>query len=310
MSETVAIIINYNSADFVRKCVASLASQPIDRFLVLDNSSTINQREILNAVVAADSRVAISYEESNLGFGAGVNRAVEMASARPEDILWILNPDIEVLAGAVSEMRAALDSGGDIVSPLIYNGHSRDPDALWFAGGSVDLSSGEVRHWTTVRTPRSEGEIAFETEFVTGAAPMLKASTWIALGGFRPDLFMYWEDVDWSVRAKEAGLRMVVAPRARTVHTVGASSGFGDEKSELYYYYMQRNRLIVSGNHGVPLVRLLAGSGKRETLRLLLRPAIRERRGRVKKTIASVSGIVAGFRSARSDSRAQTRANR
>lgn len=121
----------------------------------------------------------------------------------------------------------------------------------------------------------------------------MTVETWNELGGFRPDLFMYWEDAEFSLRASAQGNRLGVVGSARVWHKVGGSQG-GDGKSALYFYYMARNRLLVCRPDGGRLG-LLAVVGLRYTLRLL-RSALRERDERWVKSMAVVRGSLAGLR--------------
>ena len=288
------VVVNYNSGEYTRKCIASLASAAIDEILVLDNASSVDQSAQLDLLPGLDPRVSVHYATDNRGFGVGVNSAVQLLNARPSDRVWILNPDMEVSDGAVAALTESLDEGVDITSPLILQARKgSDPKSVWFAGGSTSLNSGEVRHFTP-RPIEIGNDRVVPTSFMTGAAPMMSVRTWQLTGGFREDLFMYWEDVDWSLRATALGLKMAITPRAVVTHEVGGSSGNGTGKSPLYYYYVQRNRIIVCATHGASVFGLLVGAGLRETLRLTLRPALRERRNRVSKLSASARGLAAG----------------
>lgn len=124
---------------------------------------------------------------------------------------------------------------------------------------------------------------------------MLTAKTFRALNGFREDLFLYWEDADFSRRATDAGLRLAVDLDAQVWHAVGGS-GDAHGRSATYYRYMQRNRLIVASTWS-SRSGLVFGAGAVETLKLLARP-IKERTGKLGKIRAGAVGLIEGFRSA------------
>ena len=138
--------------------------------------------------------------------------------------------------------------------------------------------------------------------FLSGAALMLTAGTFASLGGLREDLFLYWEDVDLSLAAAAAGLRMAVVLGAQVWHAEGASSRReGDGGSAIYYRWTARNRIVVSSDHRVGRPwSLVLGPGSAETARLLARALVRERRGRTHKAAEVVAGTWAGLRAARS----------
>ena len=124
---------------------------------------------------------------------------------------------------------------------------------------------------------------------------MMSAQTWHALGGFREDLFLYWEDADLCRRAVDAGLVLQVVPDARVWHAQGVSSAGGRTgNGPAFYYYNQRNRVLICGGR-VGKWRLVAVTGLRETLRLLAKPLLVERSARWVTFAASLRGLRDGL---------------
>ena len=76
----------------------------------------------------------------------------------------------------------------------------------------------------------------------------------------RAELFMYWEDIELSFRARERGWRMGVAYDLVAVHDEGGSSAVGRGRSALFHYFQSRNRLIVLADRGYSPVKLFAAS--------------------------------------------------
>jgi hypothetical protein len=64
------------------------------------------------------------------------------------------------------------------------------------------------------------------------------------IGSLDPAFFVYWEDTDFSLRARRFGYRLLHVPKATILHKVSRSSG-GDESPNVYYY-MWRNCYLVS----------------------------------------------------------------
>ena len=69
-----------------------------------------------------------------------------------------------------------------------------------------------------------------------------------AVGLLDEELFAYVEDVDWSLRAREAGFEVLIVPKARAWHRVAASSG-GATASTPSFYYGVRNTIVVCERH-------------------------------------------------------------
>lgn len=283
-------VVNYNSSGELLSCIRSIPPHTYDSLVVIDNASNAKNRALLQETDFSSLPVNIVYSSVNSGFGVAMNHAIALLEAEQSDYVWLLNPDMVVNEAAVMQMRAVLNSGrADIVSPVITTGDSAD--LIWYAGGTMDLRRGCTSH--EKRDPEGAADAISRVSFMTGAAPMMKLSTWQQLGGFRADLFLYWEDADLSLRAVAQGVKMAVVHHARVWHKVGgSSSNLG--KSELWYYFMHRNRLIVCGQY-YPKASLLVGTGATFTLRLLVR-ACREREGTLRKIFASIRGIMDGMR--------------
>ncbi|MGK5173594.1 glycosyltransferase [Geodermatophilus sp. CPCC 205761] len=293
------VVVNFRSSHHLAECLRTLPGREVVRWVVVVNNSPWDEADAarLRELGAADPRLVLVDSPGNVGFGAGVNTGVAVAARKGASIVWILNPDVRVASGATEELVEALRRRRPaIVTPLItsdFNGQT----LIAFAGGRIDLRTGRVEHERyrsgLDRVPSGERR----TDFITGAAMMLEVSTFAQLGGFREDLFLYWEDVDLSLRAQRLGIDLVVVPAARVWHLQGGSA---ESRYDYVHYYTQRNRIVVAwtiGQRG-PL-RLVLGEGLPETLRLIARPVVRDRGHRVRKTWRSVRGIFAGVAAVR-----------
>ncbi|MCK6210813.1 glycosyltransferase family 2 protein [Georgenia sp. EYE_87] len=283
-----AIIVNFNTSKDVLTCVDSLFAAGVQDVVVVDNHSNDTDQQ-LEAIQRSGSMVRVYRLPANVGFGAGINRGFALAGdLKSEDYIWIVNPDLRVSEESAMELQAALNSGWDIVSPVIFTGN-KDAPRVWYAGGYMNVRKGLSQPLADL--PRNFGPVP--VSFITGAAPMLKVETWEDLGGFREDLFMYWEDADLSLRAKDRGLKLAVVPAATAWHDVGGSQGGGSGKSKLYYYYMSRNRLVVCGERHSRF-RIAFVDGVRISLRLLA-ASLREKESKLSKASAVLVGMLAGF---------------
>lgn len=289
MSRLHIALVNFNSSRELLQCITSIPIGTYDSLVVVDNGSDRENVSLLEFADFGTRPIRCIYSSDNSGFGSAMNRAVEALGAREEDHIWLLNPDMVVNGDAILRLRNALFSReADIVSPVITTGVAAE--SIWYAGGDMDLKRGCTSHKKD--DPYNRSELLSAVSFVTGAAPMMAFATWRKVGGFRTDLFLYWEDADLSLRATALGFRMAVVNHARVWHKVGASSG-SSGKSLLWYYFMHRNRLIICGAYHSPLS-LLIGKGATITLRLFVRAA-RERDMAVQKCFASIRGVKDGI---------------
>lgn len=292
---TFVVIVNYKSAAYVQSCIRSMIGEEVAQFIVVDNDSGEQELTLLSQVTAEfGSRVRIVANNANSGFGAGVNLGAKIALESPDcQHLWIINPDTTVQDGALKHLLGALREGADIVAPVIVTGPP-DRVTIWFAGGDLDKKAMTTRHHRFGQTITQD---TFDTPlkqctFLTGASMLMSRKNWQLLGGFRDDLFMYWEDAELSLRAVEKQLKLAVATNARVWHAVGATSG-DSGLSPLYYYYMQRNRVILAREWGTAGY-LWRGRGLRQTLKLLIDP-YREHEKKLAAGRNSAAGLLDGL---------------
>jgi GT2 family glycosyltransferase len=208
------IVVNYNSSRYVERLLGDFEEEQAGdnsvRVTVLDNDSdAVGECERLSVLAKAHGElVDLHFSESNLGFGAGVNRAIELANPDGEDLVWIVNPDMRIDAGALGLLREHLEAGvADVLCPTILDGSG---DRIWFRGGSLDTRNVATEHVGYGRPMgmkrRHERPVA-RCSFLTGAAPFMTFQTWQRVGGYSPRYFMYFEDAEWSNRARLAGVR-------------------------------------------------------------------------------------------------------
>lgn len=285
------VIVNYHSSDFVRRSTAAVDPAWCERVVLVDNSDDPVEAERL-ASIRLPVPTKIIVEPSNVGFGVGANHGIDSAlSAAPNSPVWLLNPDTEPAAGAPESLVRRLSLGlDDIVSPLVLTGDSGN-ERIWFAGGVADSRTGDVAHDDYLK-PYDPAKIdeARSTTFMCGAAPVFTPEAWRRLKGFRDDLFLYWEDVELSLRAQDLGLRMTVIRDASVWHAVGGTSEETGQ-SRNFYYYSARNRVRVMIDRGNGL-ELLRPRGFKELVKFALRPLRRERSQPLRKAGLVLRGYI------------------
>lgn len=296
------VIVNFHSSDFVRRSTSTVDSDWCEQVVLVDNSDDPAEAERLAGIeLPVPTKVIV--EQSNLGFGVGANHGIDFAlGSTPDSPVWLLNPDTEPTAGAPESLlrRLALDLD-DIVSPLVLTGEDGD-EKIWFGGGVVDQRTGNVVHddYLDSYEPTKIPDVR-STSFMCGAAPVFTPGAWRLLGGFRNDLFLYWEDAELSLRAQDIGLRMTVIGDASVWHAVGGTSDEAGQ-SRNFYYYSARNRVrvMIERGNGSQLVH---PTGLKELVKFALRPVRRERSQRFRKTGSVMAGYLAGVTSARASSK-------
>ncbi|KNY05450.1 glycosyltransferase [Microbacterium sp. GCS4] len=237
------VVVNYGSSSLLERHLVPMArSMPGVAVYVVDNHSTPGEARRVSELSASEGWTPL-LSAGNDGFGAGVNRGVTAARADGRTRFLVINPDAVVDATSVQVLLDAVDGSEPIVAaPVIQDGAGR----LWSAGHVLDLDDGAThgRAWAQ-RHPEARVR-----RWLTGAVLMINEAAWVATGGFDDDYFLYWEDVDFSMRVEGAGGELVLVEAAKAVHDEGGTQGIGDPdvhaKSPLYYYYNIRNRMLLA----------------------------------------------------------------
>ncbi|MBV9737569.1 MAG: glycosyltransferase family 2 protein [Candidatus Eremiobacteraeota bacterium] len=250
MSTVDVILVNWNDADNLIAALDSVFALPeikadpdFASVTVSDNGSTDDS--LARVQQRYDSRVQIVENGRNLGFAAGVNRAVAQTHA---PYLFLLNPDAMVQPGALRSLADFMERHPRcaLAGPKIYE-----------ADGSIAESCGEFDTWlgaflrssawgewpwfrrfaNAAELRRWDYSNERRVDLLIGAAVMLRRSVFEALGGFDERFFMYHEEVDLAKRVNEAGYEAWFVPSAQATHSgQGSSGGRGVEA------YKQRSR--------------------------------------------------------------------
>lgn len=241
------VVVAYGSSGLL---VANLA--PLTRTLpgavavVVDNWTTREERERMRLLAAAEGWTLVEPSE-NLGFGEGMNAGVAAARSAGADALLLLNPDATIEPEEVATLLAVVrDDPQALVAPRIL----RPDGSVWFDGSDLHLGDGRI----SATRKRAELGVRDAELWLSGACLLLSSALWERIGGFGDAYFLYWEDVELSYRARRAGARVLVVPEATAVHAEGGTQGAGHErsgeaKSETYYYFNIRNRLVFAARN-------------------------------------------------------------
>ncbi|HSW89837.1 MAG TPA: glycosyltransferase family 2 protein [Patescibacteria group bacterium] len=253
MNTVAVVLLNFNSTRLTKKCVQSIQeSKDKDlqcKILVWDNDSTQTPK------TADFPGCELVLSKKNLGFAGGYNNAIVRATHlfKP-DYLLVLNNDTRVSPGMVEKLIATFKKSEDVgaVVPKIYfeKGHefhesdySKDErgKVIWYAGGEIDWANMIPFHIGVDEVDRGQFESVMNVEFASGCCFLTTPKIWKTMGGFDEKYFMYFEDVDWSLRLRRKGLQIYYLPEAHMYHlNAGSTGGSG---SPIHNYYQSRNRL-------------------------------------------------------------------
>lgn len=268
-----AIVVSYNSQESIVSCVRGALDSGANRVIVWDNSSTDAVPTRIRKELK-DDRVSVVSGSGNLGFGEANNRALEMVS--DEDDVILLNPDCILTGDCVEEMVAAIraEKVGLVAPRMRY-----DDGSFGYSGGAKPRLVKELLALTEIdellpdrlrrmavdlltkrrnRPSYSASKVAgapIEVDWVSGFCIAARAATLKLVGGFDPVFFLYFEDVDISLRVGALGFRNLVVRNVSALH-YESTSMTPQRKSDHY----RRGMWAYFRKHGNPIERCVATS--------------------------------------------------
>ncbi len=243
-------IVNYRTPGLTTDCLRSLepeiqrARDLRIRVIVADNASGDDSVPRLEAALKEngwESWATVFPLGRNGGFAYGNNAVIRLmlASSEPPDYFWLLNSDTIVRAGALQTLVEFLESRPDV----------------GFAGSRLEDCEGRI-DWSAFRFPSILGELesgaqlglltrllarwvvsppaprsTSQCDWACGASLLVRRAVLEQVGLFDEAFFLYFEEVDLCLRARQAGWTCWYVPGAQVVHLAGQSSGVTDRRA-------------------------------------------------------------------------------
>ena len=249
-------LLNWNGYADTAVCLASLRASEFRpaRILVFDNGSTDGSAERL---ASEFPEIELARAGANLGFAEGNDRAAQALLAAGMDYVWVLNNDTRVEPGCLGALVAALEA-----DPALGAAGAK----IWFMDPRKPLcyAGARCRPWTFAvewrglrETDAGQYDRSEDVQILSGCCMLVRAETIRRIGLFNREFFAYSEDLDWSLRAQAAGIRLRYEPRAQLWHKMfGASQKDGQptvrKSSPRVEYLMTRNFVWVVRQHSRP----------------------------------------------------------
>lgn len=252
-AEVDIVIVNWNSGQLLRECVASLArasGAAAARVIIVDNGSSDGSA----AVTAPGLRLEVIEAGRNLGFGRACNVGAARAQA---DYLLFLNPDARIgedaLAQALAFMERGESAGVGICgirlvddAGTVQRHCARFPTARSYFGHATGLS----RLVPGLLPPRTMLDFdhlsSRRVDHVIGAFFLVRRAVFESLGGFDERFFLYLEDLDFSLRAAEAGWTTHYLAEACGYHKGG---GVSEQVQAARLFFSARSQIVYGFKH-------------------------------------------------------------
>ena len=228
--DVLVVVVTHNSGRAIDAFASAMLAELDDThaLVVVDNASTDDTVARVRARLPA---ATVLEPGRNLGYGAAVNLA--FATVRPRESMLVANPDTVLHPGALSRLRDVLRPAVGIAVPRLVEPDGtlapslrRAPSLLRAAGESVlgGLRAGRVAGLGEIVCNPAEYAQPRTVDWATGAAWLVTTRCFDALGGFVEDYFLYSEETDFALRARDRGFATVYVPDAVVTHEGGASN--------------------------------------------------------------------------------------
>ena len=230
--ESVAVVVvMYNSRSLLADLVASLdgGMAGVDYELVaVDNASPDDSAELIKHIAPT---VTLVRSSRNGGYAAGINAGV--AAARPHTAVLVLNSDVRLATGCVAELiRGLRQPGIGIAVPKLVDAEGRIIDSMrrepsvrraFFDAVVGAQQAGRFAASGEVVTDRRTYEREQRTDWAEGSTQLISASCWRVCGPWDESFFLYSEETEYNLRARDHGYGTLYVPTARATHLAGGS---------------------------------------------------------------------------------------
>jgi GT2 family glycosyltransferase len=245
------IVVNWNAGRQLFDCISSIqtcGTPFVANTIVVDNGSTDGSANSVQNMLG----VKVIFTGQNLGFGKACNLGAQHTKS---EYLLFLNPDAALysntLPKALTFMQDPINAEVGICGVQLIDdlGHvsrscSRLPTAMGFVCQAVGLDRlfPKLGHFMT----EWGHDETIEVDQVIGAFFLVRRTVFEALQGFDEQFFVYFEEVDFSRRAREAGWRSVYLANAQAFHAGGGTSNQVKAKR---LFYITRSRVLYAFKH-------------------------------------------------------------
>lgn len=239
------IVLNWNAYEETYECLRSLERLENKNFYVflVDNASTDYSFEKLKKDGQEGKfKIDIDLIQSggNLGFAGGNNVAIQKAYNLGFYYFWMINNDTVVeedsLTYLVDELVQHKETGIAGSKILYYNSN-----IVWFAGGKVNTYFGKTKHIGFKMKENELSNARCETGYITGCSLFFRREVIDSIGLMKEDYFLYYEETDWNLRAKNNGWKIIYVPQSRVYHKISRSTGSEKSAAPFVAYYDIRN---------------------------------------------------------------------
>jgi GT2 family glycosyltransferase len=160
----------------------------------------------------------------NGGYAHACNAAIRRGIDIGAEYVWLLNNDVQIPGGTIESLMETLDREPSWAAVAPATVAANDQTTVLGAGVSLSVTRARVRHLYTGRRRSDLPPQPYAVDAVEASALLVRTAALTSIGELDEGFRMYWEDIEWSVRARRRGWSLGVDPRATVLHHVSLSS--------------------------------------------------------------------------------------
>ena len=245
------VICNWNKCEDVMACLTSLFASDLQTFdvIVVDNASTDDSVKTIQRYF--EDKVLLLQNSRNVGGAGGFYIGIERAMSREYAYVMVLDNDVVIEPQTISTLRSFLNTHHEVGVVGAAIRVQQRPEQLQEFGARLDLETFNVRplHKAEDFCTASLPEIEW-CHYVPACAALVRMSVLRKAGNIDPAYFVYWDDIDWCGRIRQAGYRIAAISTTSIQHKMGVkqvTNTFGT-----YYFWRNRTHYFgvnLSGRH-------------------------------------------------------------
>lgn len=249
MSPLALVTVTYNSEDVLEDFFDSLLQDPLlprIKLYLVDNASSDKTLEIA-ARYQRQIDISIEANGDNAGVAVGNNQGISAALRDGAEWIVLVNNDTIIPAGTLAGLlETATENGLHILSPTIEG--TEPVESVWYAGGTISPYQGmKVRHEKMGSAIAGAPQNLRQTAYASTCCLLIHRDVINLIGGMDKDYFVYFDDVDFAIRAKAAGFPYWLTGEYKIIHK--ASSLTGGFLSPFSVRWISRNWVLVTRKH-------------------------------------------------------------
>jgi GT2 family glycosyltransferase len=233
------VTLNWNNAKVTCEFLSSIQDQNTYRnieVIVVDNASNDDPSKVFLSIYP---QVKFVKNDKNLGFSGGNNTGIKVASG---EYFFIVNNDTEFTPGLIESLIDVFQKKPDagIICPKFH--YYFNKGTIEYAGYKpVNIFTGRNGMIGRGEQDKGQYDLIKKTNYAHGGAMMVSKKAIEEVGLMPEQFFLYYEELDWSVKFKRKGYNIYFQPEALIYHKESMTTG---KSSPLKTFYLTRNRIL------------------------------------------------------------------